>query len=221
MSIFPLKPAPFLAFLASQLSTINYQLSSGQSPATGVPSRSLDEAGHMSLVCSKKPVTIAVVTGDQYDREMLKAIPFLVVLAATVFAQDSAKDEAQIWNLEKAYWEYVKANDLEKYRALWHEDFVGWPFVSSAPVRKDHVTDWITTNMSRGVKLESFSIEQLAIQVIRDVAIVHYRIKMVWAGPGPTESNTEVLRATHTWLRTHGAWQIIGGMAAPVNAEGK
>ena len=62
---------------------------------------------------------------------MLKAIPFLIVLAATVFAQDSAKDEAQIWNLEKAYWEYVKANDLEKYRALWHEDFVGWPLISS------------------------------------------------------------------------------------------
>jgi hypothetical protein len=68
---------------------------------------------------------------------MLKSIPFLVLLAVTTFAQDSAKDEAQVWNLEKAYWEYVKANDLEKYRALWHEDFVGWPFVSPSPVRKD------------------------------------------------------------------------------------
>ena len=136
-------------------------------------------------------------------------------------AQDSARDETQVWNLEKAYWEYVKANDLEKYRALWHDDFVGWPLFSSAPVRKDQVTDWITANMSEGVKLQSFSIEQLAIQVIRDTAINHYRIKMVWAGPSPTESNTEVLRATHTWIRTHGAWQIIGGMAAPVNAEGK
>jgi hypothetical protein len=88
-------------------------------------------------------------------------------------------------------------------------------------VRKDHVTDWITENMSRGVKLQSFSIEQLAIQVIRDTAIVHYRIKMVWAGPGPTESNTEGLRATHTWIRTGNTFQIIGGMAAPVNADGK
>ena len=56
---------------------------------------------------------------------MLKALALLPLLAATVFAQDSVKDETQIWNLEKAYWEYVKANDLEKYRALWHEDFVG------------------------------------------------------------------------------------------------
>ena len=69
--------------------------------------------------------SIAVLTAAEYDREM---------------AQDSAKDETQVWNLEKAYWEYVKANDLEKYRALWHDDFVGWPLFSAAPVRKDHVT---------------------------------------------------------------------------------
>ncbi len=43
---------------------------------------------------------------------MLKPIPFLLVLATTTFAQDSAKEEAQVWNLEKAYWEYVKTNDL-------------------------------------------------------------------------------------------------------------
>ena len=68
----------------------------------------------------------------------------------------SAKDEAQVWSLEKAYWEYVKANDLEKYRTLWHENFVGWPLVSLAPVRKDHVTDWITTNKSKAIKLQSY-----------------------------------------------------------------
>ena len=163
-------------------------------------------ADHIAGGVCVNVATIAVLTAAEYDREM---------------AQDSTMDEAQVWNLEKGYWEYVKANDLEKYRALWHDDFVGWPLFSSAPVRKDQVTGWITANMSRGVKLQSFSIEQLAIQVIHDTAIVHYRIKMVWAGPGPTESNTEILRATHTWLRTHGAWQIIGGMAAPVNAEGK
>jgi Domain of unknown function (DUF4440) len=111
---------------------------------------------------------IAVPTAAEYDREM---------------AQDSAKDETQVWNLEKAYWEYVKANDLEKYRALWHDDFVGWPLFSSTPLRKDHVTDWITENMSKGIKLQSFSIEPLAVQVTCDVAIVHYRIKMVWAAP--------------------------------------
>src|SRR5947207_10376750 len=123
---------------------------------------------------------------------MLKAIRFVVVLAAAGFAQSAANDEAQIWSLEKAYWEYVKGNDLEKYRALWDEDFLGWPFVSSAPVGKDHITDWITANTSKGVKLQSFSIEQLPIHVTGDVAINHYRIKATWAASDDSEVRTNV-----------------------------
>ena len=152
---------------------------------------------------------------------MFRTILFIVVLATAAFGQDSAKDEAQVWSLEKAYWEYVTANDLEKYRALWHEDFVGWPSVSASPVRKDHVTDWITANTSKGVKLQSYSMEELAIRVTGDIAINHYRIKAVWAGSKPGDSQTQTLRITHTWIRTRDSFQILGGMSAPVNSEGK
>jgi hypothetical protein len=154
---------------------------------------------------------------------MWRAIPFLFLflLASPVFAEDAAKDEAQVWQLEKAYWEYVKANDLEKYRALWHQDFLGWPFVSSAPVRKDHITDWISANTSKGIKLQSYSIEQLGIQITGDVGVDYYRINATWADSKGTEVRTDRLRITHTWIRTGGTWQIIGGMSSPVNAEGK
>jgi hypothetical protein len=152
---------------------------------------------------------------------MLRTIGLFVALTATAFAQDATKFEAQVWQLEKAYWEYVKANDLEKYRALWHEHFLGWPFVSSAPARKDHITDWITANTSKGIKLQSYSIEQLAIQVTGDIAINYYRIKIMWANSEGAEVRSDALRIMHTWLRTHGAWQIIGGMSSPVNADGK
>ena len=152
---------------------------------------------------------------------MLKATSILLALTAAAFAQDSVKDEAQVWNLEKAYWEYVKANDLEKYRELWHENFLGWPYVSSAPTGKDHITDWITANTSKGVKLQSYSIEQLAIRVTGDTAINHYRIKMNWATSETAQVRTDTLRITHTWTRTHGTWQILSGMSAPVNDDGK
>jgi ketosteroid isomerase-like protein len=165
--------------------------------------------------------TIAIVLRAKYDPAVLKTIPILLALTASAFAQDSAKDEAEVWNLEKAYWEYVKANDLEKYRALWHEDFRGWPYVSSAPTGKDHITDWITASTSKGVKLQSYSIEQLAIRVTGDIAINHYRIKANWATSETAKVRTDALRITHTWIRTHGTWQILGGMSAPVNENGQ
>jgi hypothetical protein len=146
----------------------------------------------------------------------------LVVAVATTFGQDrGTNDESQVWNLEKAYWEYVKANDLEKYRELWHEDFLGWPFVNSVPVRKDHITDWIIMNTSKGIVLQSYSIEQVAIQITGDIAVTQYRIKMNWTKDQAAETKNDALRITHTWIRAHGTWQIIGGMSAPVNADGK
>lgn len=152
---------------------------------------------------------------------MLRTISLFLALAATTFGQNSARDETQVWQLEKAYWEYVKSNDLEKYCALWHENFLGWPLVSSAPVRKDHITDWITANTSKGIKLQSYSIEELAIQVTGDVAVDYYRVNATWANSESANVKTDRFRITHTWMQTHGIWQIIGGMSAPVNKDGK
>jgi ketosteroid isomerase-like protein len=150
---------------------------------------------------------------------MLKATTILLLFALAAFTQASSRNEQDIWKLEKAYWEYVKANDLEKYRGLWHDNFLGWPFVSSAPVRKDHITDWITANTSKGIKLQSYSMEQLAIHVTGDIAMNYYRISATWANRESAKVRTDRLRITHTWTRTHGTWQIIGGMSAPVNAN--
>jgi ketosteroid isomerase-like protein len=156
-----------------------------------------------------------------YYKRMLKVIVSFLAVTATGLAQAAATDQAQVWQLEKAYWDYVKANDLGNYRALWHEDFLGWPFVSSSPVRKEHITDWITANTSKSVKLQSYSIEQLAIQVTGDIALDYYRINATWANSAGSEVRTDKLRITHTWIRTHGRWQIIGGMSAPVKADGQ
>jgi ketosteroid isomerase-like protein len=152
---------------------------------------------------------------------MLKTIALFVAVTAAAFAEGSDKEQAQIWNLEKSYWEYVKADDLDKYRALWHENFLGWPFVSPAPVRKDRITDWITANTSKSITLQSYSIEQLAIQVTGDLAMNYYRINATWANITGAEVRTDRLRITHTWTRTDGTWQIIGGMSSPVNANGQ
>lgn len=157
---------------------------------------------------------------------MLKKTTILLLVftvPVASFAADASKDETQIWSHEKAYWEYVKANDLEKYRGLWHKDFVGWPSVSPEPVHKDHITDWITANTSKGLKLQSYEIEQRAINVTGDIAIDFYRIKNTWANGDKSEgSKTDTTRITHTWMRMkNGAWQILGGMSGPVNAENK
>lgn len=56
------------------------------------------------------------------------AVAVLVTLLASgVTAQEMSSAQRDVWLLEESYWRYVTANDIESYKSLWHEDFVGWP----------------------------------------------------------------------------------------------
>src|ERR1044071_4285116 len=71
---------------------------------------------------------------------MKPLLPLIVCILATatqMFAADTATDEQKLWERERAYWQYVEKNDLAAYANLWHEEFLGWPSISPAPVRKD------------------------------------------------------------------------------------
>ena len=90
--------------------------------------------------------------------------------ARTIQAEGSANERA-LWKLEQDYWRYVQENDLAAYSTLWHERFLGWPSVSPVPVHKDHITDWITAQTSKGLKFISVDFKPAAIQVTGDVAV--------------------------------------------------
>src|SRR5438094_7886605 len=87
------------------------------------------------------------------------ALVALLVIAEVALASDVAissqasKDEQTIWELERAYWRYVQENDLSAYSGLWDKDILGWPSVSAAPVRTDHITDSITSQTSKALPL--------------------------------------------------------------------
>jgi ketosteroid isomerase-like protein len=142
----------------------------------------------------------------------------LTLCASTIFAQQSP-DEIAVWKLEHAYWDDVKAVDLVSYRALWHPDFVGWPYVSPRPQQKDHITDWIDQYTSKGLRLKSFSLEPAASHATSNIVLTYYWLTAVWvdkSGNGKPQSS----RITHTWLRTPAGWQILGGMSTYI-AEGE
>jgi len=144
----------------------------------------------------------------------------VVLLASALFAGQRSADEKEVWSLEQAYWRYVQANDLERYRTLWHKDFLGWPLSSPEPARKDQITDWITAHTSKGETLKSYDLEPLAVQVTDNLATTTYRIRLTWLDKTGA-SRPGSLRIIHTWVRNAGGtWQIISGMSAPTNAEG-
>ena len=129
-------------------------------------------------------------------------------------------DKDKIWSLEHDYWRYVKAGDMTSYRTLWHANFVGWPNSSPAPARKAHITDWYDNIVRKGLTMKSWELEPVEFQLTEPVAVTHYRLRYVWVDRAGKEEN-ETFRVHHTWLRVGDGWQIIAGMSAATNANGK
>jgi len=129
-----------------------------------------------------------------------------------------SENEQTLWNLEHEYWRHVQDNDLHAYLALWHKDFVGWPSVSAAPVHKDHITDWITSQTNKGLTFKLIELRSAAIQRNGEIALAYYWITYKWLdADGNGAAHT--LRVTHTWLKEGKDWQIIGGMSMPEAAN--
>ena len=139
----------------------------------------------------------------------------LLVSAGLVRAQQQSADEKAVWKLEHDYWEYVKALDIEKYLSLWHPDFVGWPFSSAQPQRKDHITDWMKQYTEKGMRLKSYTLEPAASHATGNLVVTYYLLTYHWTD-AQGQGEPQIFRVTHTWLRTPEGWKIIGGMSARI-----
>jgi ketosteroid isomerase-like protein len=144
----------------------------------------------------------------------LLLIVCILATAGQTFAADTATDEQRLWERERAYWQYVEKNDLAAYANLWHEDFLGWPFISPTPVRKDHITDWITAQTGKGLTFKAGEFKPAALKVTGDVAFACYWITFRWVDKDGNGA-AHTLRITHAWVRNGKDWRIIGGMSMP------
>ncbi|HSM77862.1 MAG TPA: nuclear transport factor 2 family protein [Bryobacteraceae bacterium] len=143
----------------------------------------------------------------------------LLLLPAFAAAQSDKAAEDAVWSREVTYWKVVQSNDLDTYRSLWRDDFLGWPYSSHDPARKAHITDWITRRTSKGERMKSYSLERLSVQVSGDMATTTYRERDTWVDRSGKEQ-PESDRILHTWHRdSDGTWRIFSGMSAP--ADGK
>ena len=129
-------------------------------------------------------------------------------------APPSGESGQAVWKLEHAYWRYVEKNDLSDYRKLWHKNFLGWPSVSSAPVRKDHITDWITSQTNRGLTFKAVEFKSARLQVTGDIVVTCYWVTYQWLGHDG-KGTVRTIRIMHSSVKNGRDWQIISGMSMP------
>jgi hypothetical protein len=135
-----------------------------------------------------------------------------VVSGQTAAGGSESASVSQVWDRETEYWTYVKAGDVENYRTLWHERFIGWPCGSAHPLRKDAIGNWVQEIRDKHIKA-AVDLTREGAEDFGDIVVVHYQFSRVDTFPdGHVEGKGEISKITHTWMRVGDTWLIIGGM---------
>ncbi|HXV64582.1 MAG TPA: nuclear transport factor 2 family protein [Vicinamibacteria bacterium] len=149
-------------------------------------------------------------------KERAFLVPALLCVAPLLLLAGPAEDEAAVWQLEETYWKCVKARDLDAYRSLWDERFVGWPSFSAQPLGKAQIADWIPPLHADPSRRYDYELKREAVRAFGDIVVVHYRYMDVYrnAETGEVLEKSAWKRITHTWQRRGDGWQIVTGMSA-------
>jgi hypothetical protein len=98
--------------------------------------------------------------------------------------------------------------------SLLHEDFVGWPYFDHNPVRKSDVRkDPFPLHRNTENIVETCDFKRKAVQMFGETAVVHFLVTITSKRAG---KETSTARITHTWMKSHGVWLIVGGMSSLV-----
>jgi beta-alanine degradation protein BauB len=185
-----------------------YVLSGGKAKFTYPDGKTEEKTASAGEAIWREPTTHAVENVGETEFHVV-AIDFKIPKQGS-----GPNDEQALWALEHAYWRYVQDNDLSSYSKLWDERFLGWPSVNAAPVHKDHITDWITAETSKGLVFKTDELKPASIQVTADTAVVCYWITFQWLDK-QGKGTPQTIRITHVWQKTADGWRIIGGMSMP------
>jgi hypothetical protein len=127
----------------------------------------------------------------------------------------------KVWSREDEYTRYSEAGDLDAYKSLFHDKFIGWSCNWAHPERKAGVGEWVREVRDKQIKVTS-NVTREGAEDFGNIVVVHYRATEVDTYPdGHTEGEGEEFKITHTWMHTGDTWQIIGGMCASLRDSPK
>lgn len=143
---------------------------------------------------------------------------FFGVLAETSTTQPEwSAAEREIWALEARYMTLFKDGNLDGMASFYHQDFLGWPSHSIAPVNRSGGRASVE-NLLQTLQITDLELQPLAIHIEGEIALVHYVAVLTVAANGSSPEEMP-FRLTHTWINEQGEWKILGGMSAKVENE--
>lgn len=129
----------------------------------------------------------------------------------------SSPAQREVWKTVEAYSAASHARDLDRYLSYWHPDFIGWHNGDEAPTDKAARTKGLTWYFANTTP-EEFALEPMAIQVLGDVAVVHYKIRQTLR-QRDGEAAASVSHWTDVLVNEEGRWLLISDHGGEIAQE--
>lgn len=142
-------------------------------------------------------------------KEVLKLVLTCVLLFgyASVYAEESADDPANVWSVIEEEWNAVEKGDKKWPDRLLTDDFAAWGKSSPAPRDKASTKMWNRFNEQIG-KLVAHELYPLSIIVHDDVAVAHYLYSSAFQSKND-EIEMNNGRYTDVLVRTEDGWKFL------------
>jgi hypothetical protein len=123
---------------------------------------------------------------------------------------DWSAAQKEVWKMQAAEWEHWKKGDGEGRLKLYHKDCIVWLYNTAFTgditlIRRESVVHY--------PKIESFELEAQEVKDFGNFAIVQFSVSYTAYGKVYNE------RASNTWMKQDGKWQIVGSMRAKQPGE--
>jgi len=141
----------------------------------------------------------------------LCGISLLMAGGSQTFGQDWSKEQNEIFELEKQYWDLYIAEKFSNLMKLFHEDFITWPHWRPKPIGK---IEFVSDVRKQGFR--SYELKPMAIKIFKDFAIIYVCYSLIGM-----DGNTYTGRVGHICIKQGRMWQIIAGYSGGSKADGK
>jgi len=101
-----------------------------------------------------------------------------VALALPALAQQWAPVQAEVWKNVESYSARNAAGDVDGFMSYVHDDYIGWDISEPMTTSKSRLRKFLDFN-AKTYKTELYDVQPVAINVVDDVAIVHYNFTAI------------------------------------------
>ena len=148
------------------------------------------------------------------------AVFALSTCAVSSDVQQLTPQQREVWQAIRRGWDALRAEDLDGFMRTFHPQFLGWNM--SRPVPLDVAAERAgTMEFLAAYDWVSYQIDPVAVRVVDDNAVVHYRYVEVVRRVSDQTVHHETGRVTQVLKRHEGQWKTLTIMSGPAPTGGQ